>query len=701
MSDHRPEHTPKGDPCSCGIPASSHRSRRRKRGTYFREYHAKGKGKRARGPRTIIAIDGEGYTTKDGRHLYTYLAACTASELVSELVRPEGVDAKDVFEWLCELPSHSLIVGYSLGYDVTKWIESLPDRVIFALNHPERRPGKFGPRPVKLADWHCNRISTRFSVKRVEDGRSRTVWDVWRFFNSSFVKALRTWAVGTPEAVDAIERMKQKRGSFRGITSEEQAYCRSECRLLAQLAAKLVEAHDQSGLSLTSFYGPGSTAAKMLTAMGAEEQCVKVAPAMAPAVACAFFGGRFECSLAGPVKGRVWSYDIASAYPYAMTRLPCLAHMKWTYVEGPRAVERALARRHATALVSYALPPTRESKLAAWGPLPVRTPRGDILFPTSGPGGWAWEPEYLAATRFAPNVVPLAAWIGKTRCACGFPFAKGIAAYYAQRLAWGKDGRGMTVKGGINSCYGKRAQRVGSGQFRCLVSAGLITATARGMLLDAIASCPDPWDVLSVATDSVMARRPLTLPKPWETGTERAAERACKLPLGAWEEKTYPNGIFLIRPGLRFALGKTDVKETAARGLGIKSLHENRRRVQEAWARRPMGSLTIQQPSFFHGCKVSVREVAEEEYVRSPLYGRWTEPEPRKVAFDARPKREGFLLREDGNARLLPWELPMVDEARSRAYGSTGASELAKMRAAGDDLAEEQPEYAPSALGGL
>ena len=237
-----------------------------------------------------------------------------------------------------------------------------------------------------------------------------------------------------------------------------------------------------------------------------------------------------------------------------------------------------------------------------------------------------------------------------------------------------------------------------------MVRAGLITAITRGMLLQAVQSAPDPWDVLELATDSVLSRVPLELPAPQVFGTEESARVAGKPPLGGWEHKELPAGVFLLRPGMRFELGKSaDVKRTAARGLGIRVLHKNRGAIVRAWERSPMVPTTVQQPTLFHGSKSSVRGSCKEcgalhrplclclgdswEYRRGELYGRWEKPKKRTLSYSPGPKREGVSKSDmAGVYRLALWDLPMTPDARSAPY----------TRALGDDeervARDEQPE---------
>jgi hypothetical protein len=260
---------------------------------------------------------------------------------------------------------------------------------------------------------------------------------------------------------------------------------------------------------------------------------------------------------------------------------------------------------------------------------------------------------------------------------------------YERRCQWGKGARGLVLKLALNSLYGKSAQRVGKGRFRCMVRAGLITSMTRAALLRAVAMARDPWNVLELATDSVLSKETLALGG---------------VGLGSWESKPWPGGVFLLRPGLRIPLTRGgDIDRTAARGVGIKTLHENRLRVLRSWAREPMAPVKVKTPSFFHGAKLSVRQVlgegecdaAEERgvaYRRDALYGRWSE-EHKTLTFSPKPKRAELGARDGEAIRLLPWELPTSEGCASVPYGDVEQSALADdldtMRALEDDQPEQ------------
>lgn len=747
----RPEHMPLGEPCFfCGLPGIRHRQRQRgTRHEYQKEYKKRNREQIAlqrrdwklshKQDKRYIAIDGEGYTDKKSRkHYYSYLAACDEKSLIGNIYREEGLRSSEIFEFLLSLPqgSWNLKVGFSLGYDITKWLQDLPNAAIYLLNHPELRKGKLGPSDVKWAGFNINRLSSQFKIIQYRDELTKrtVVWDLFRFFGKAFVPALIDWQVGDKEIWDHIQSMKDKRGEFDGINEEVKKYCQAECMLLAKLAKTLIDAHTDAGIKLTSYYGPGSTASTMLKDMKAKEETAKIPPEMEYAVECAFFGGRFECSWAGPLEN-VYGYDIASAYPFAMTQLPCFKHGRWELVKNPKItdIENAVA-----ACIHYKLTEFDGLKIVkeidkdivkhkvdangraadhAWGPFPFRLSDGNILFPIVCEGGWVWKHEYLTGLRYYSNIQAKEAWILRQNCKCERPFAEQIATYYNRRLEWGKEGRGIALKLGINSCYGKRAQRVGSAPFRCVVSAGNITSLTRSMLLEAVCRAKDPWKVIGLATDGVQSQESLELPKPPITGTEEIAAKKKKFSLGSWESKGNDT-IHNIRPGMRFSLTRDAKRETtAARGIGVRVLHSNRDLVRAYWDIEPGADCEIQQPMMFMGSKSCVRPTTEAKKIleqvklgnttlrenaatlagafdRDDKYGNWVEPEERKISYNPLPKRPAWeRITENGNVRfrLFTWALHR-SQGESVAYGKSKLSLLVQELKLLKLLEEEQAD---------
>lgn len=659
------------------------------RQAYMREYrrtHKKPKPPKV--PPTIIGIDGEGVTVK-GRHLYTYLAAWTSDECVSTVENSKGLTPVEVFEFLLLVKRsvpNSMLAGFSLGYDYSKWIEGLSPRAIYKIARPESRRGKNTPNPVRVNGYAINYLRGRMSVAKLIPGEHHkwcddeeckgckssetvTVWDVWGFFQGSFVDACQKWGVIDAKEYEYLREMKLRRSSFTVKDWEEvKAYCGVECQRLARLVTELRKAHLEADIPLASYYGAGSTASSLLKRMGVKDCMPKeeLHPELRYAVACAFFGGRFEIGQFGPVRTECHSYDIASAYPYHLTGMPCLACGKWRKVKRiPRDAKYGFVRYH---LPDCAAVKAKDGVSSMpWGPFPLRLQDGNIVYPVTSGGGWVSLDEYRAGEEAWPNVWYKEAWIYETDCD-HVPFA-GLAEVYKLRLQWGKESRGIVVKLGPNSCYGKIAQSIGNNPpFQCFPWAAWDTGNTRAQLLRLIAQ--NPIAVINSATDGIISTVRLEPDEPRDTGTAEVAARYGKQPLGAWEHKLVPGGMHLIRPGVAFPLSSELEAEVKGRGIGKAVLKNHRAMVLENWEKYGPRPFEV-EGDIFHGMK-SATDRTSEGYVKRENYGQWSKRKT-QVSYMPEPKRP-FALTDDG--RLCTWALgkDVVSQPYPRIMGVYGVT---------------------------
>ncbi len=723
---HRPAHTPIEDPCTkCHLAAWRHRPES-VRALPYRKRRQKKRQVAARGKYTYLGIDGEGVNDANGFHRYVFLAVSNEDGSRRWEVRnPDGLTTLQCLHFLISLPKEAKVFAYAFNYDLTKILVDIPDNRLHPLFRPELRPrrGKEavkGPRPVLWNGWRLNLQGTKFSVQY--RGKRRVVWDIFKFFQGPFVGALEDWKIGDEALHKRMRKMKASRANFRKIYLKNakriEEYCYEECACMATLAHKLVDAHEAVGLHLRSFYGAGSSASAMLKVMGIKETLVPVPKKMVKHVASAFFGGRFENSVIGPIKGPIFNYDISSAYPYQATFLPCLQHGMWrkTKVESDITTCKA-------ALVRYRL---GKSDRADWGPFPFRIgkngvgkntdSKGSICFPVQGGGGWIWRDEYLAGKRAFGNVEFREAWVWESTCDCQ-PFAA-LPKYYVERIRIGKEGPGIVLKLAMNSCYGKLAQSVGNALYNSWIWAGMITSGCRAQILDMMALHKDPANLLMIATDGIYTREELIPPLPRETHTDVPDKDGKRKPLGGWEMTRIDKGVFVARPGIYFPNNPTkkELKKIRARGIGKAVVLENYRLIVAGWkkhgARRPV---FIKEVSRFCGAKSSIScsgKPGYEVYRRAdgsgsvpkskqisglphdmPAYGQWVR-RPVEMSFAPKPKRLG--VNPDGltlKVRRMPRRL------ESAPYDKAVKSqELLELKALADELLE-QPDCDMSELG--
>ena len=374
------------------------------------------------------------------------------------------------------------------------------------------------PRKIKgLVRWGWRSVA----------GSIRRIYDVQGFFQCSFLKALELWGVGV-EHHAGIAAMKDARSSFAGVTQEVRDYCAIECQLLAEMMEAFRLQCLATGMVPKTWNGAGKIASALLKAHGAMtyKRLLEITPpAVLDLAHAAYYGGRFETPWIGRIP-ETWGHDIGSAYPAGMTELPCLEHGRW--IETPPEMFDKLDGLF-VARVAYSHPPTQ----FLCG-LPHRSKKGRLSWPREGNGVY-WSPEIRSAQRLGASVTFKGGWRFEPGCDCqASPF---IRTLYELRRQIGKSVRGIPIKLGLNSMYGKKAQRIGKPTFASAIDAGLITAITRAKINDAIGAAGDPRRVAMIATDGV-----------YTVGGPIAGLDLGK-GLGQWEVERFPS-LFIVRPGL-------------------------------------------------------------------------------------------------------------------------------------------------------
>lgn len=518
----------------------------------------------------FIALDGEGenegdteiFNTSEKRytarvHKYTLLAASTGESLYRGGKR---LDSFDILDWLCDLGDEyrrSIFVIFAGGYDINHWLMYGLDRDLVA----EIATGA----TVEFennGEWFSIEYRARksLSVKRgkifkqnakgkwiTEWASKITVWDVFGFFQESFIGVMAKWLGIEHKHFQLIKRMKGLRGDFEHVEQKEiNTYNEAELSCLVELMQQVHAGISGLGLKCMRWDGAGAVAASMFRlhkireSKSADVEKDNLTPsdiARREAVATAYAGGRIELCKIGKHEGKVYDYDVNSAYPSVMVDCPCLAHGQWVHT---------LKRRPAAGSFSVVRLRFRFDDGQRFYPLFYRTKHMQISFPAEGEG-WYWLPEVEAAFLCPGEIDILEAWTFEKTCAHK-PFAW-IAEYYATRKQWLKNpsalwqsGGEKIIKLGLNSLYGKTAQQLGSrdGQapaYHQLEWAGYITSATRARLYTA--AIKNPCAIIGFATDGIFADKPL----PIEVSNTKQ--------LGAWELKTpIPTGLTVAMAGV-------------------------------------------------------------------------------------------------------------------------------------------------------
>lgn len=589
--------------------------------------------------RNFIGADGEGGDIAD-RHEYLLLRV---GHEVLETGTP--LTPADTLPFLASLPPFHEYVSFFFDYDVTMICRDLPEeRVRRLLNRDGRTPAPDSPRaglpalPVDVGDYQIDYLPHKeFRVRhRPRIGSRPEGWvvinDVGSFFQCSFVTALRRWGIGDEGTLAAIEKGKGARASFGEMTQETREYNALEIELLEDLMTQFRQVCVDIGYVPRLWQGPGNLAKTMLAKHDVPR--TKELPVIPDGVwqmaQAAYYGGRFERTAVGPIKGPVDQWDINAAYPYACTLLPCLVHAKWSSRHQPRGrnyVAQGWFSHPAGFMLNH---------------FPIRRKDGSVHYPRYGKG-WYWSVEIQAAVRAGATFTPVKCWEWEVTCDCK-PF-DWLIDVYLRRLELGKTGKGMVLKLGTNSIYGVQAQSIGAAPFANPIYAGLITAITRATLIDTYSLAPDACFML--ATDGLFMGTDLSLTP--------------STSLGGWDLITHSDGMFIIQPGLYFA-GEAKPK---TRGVPMGKVFERRTDFELAWANswwakgeRLKPGTTVHTRPQVPSVDVHLRNFIglRLAYARGKpeTAGMWVDA-PKNVSFDWAPKRRPMAMTHDHwGARVFP-----------------------------------------------
>lgn len=439
---------------------------------------------------------------------------------------------------------NAIHVIFAGQYDAIMWLHQMPLDIVRRIL--DGKPTRYDGYRIQYYRGKYFQLSSR------EYGyRSITLYDVFSFFATSFVRACREY-LGNDDTLDHIESMKIRRSSFdRESMPEVDQYMTYELEYLVKLMDNLRDRLLRADINLSMWHGPGAVASKVLAKnsmqahMDGDKRVERVARS-------AYFGGRFEQFRVGLYEGRVYQYDIRSAYPAAAVHLPSLAAVKWRHSRTVRKVD-PFGCYHVRWQAPYGI----------IGPLPWRHSSGAIFYPSRGEG-WYWGTEVMGLLRSFDE-----AWYEIVE---GFiPYGDGktlrpfhwIREYYDRRAQLKRDGDPAQIayKLALNSVYGKLAQSKGAernpdGTWRLprwhrLEWAGWITANTRAILYDAMVKAGN--DLIAVETDALFTSKPIDGLVIGEG-------------LGEWEESQY-DGILYLQSGVYFMRDVRDTWKCKTRGF--------------------------------------------------------------------------------------------------------------------------------------
>jgi hypothetical protein len=557
------------------------------------------------------AIDSEGSGKGDSHRLV--LVRCGNAYIAN----PEGISWDEVFSFLYsrfEPGPRNAYVGFYLGYDFTQWLKSLPRERAWRLLSVEGKSSRLrkfrkGPTgrqfywPVECGDWEFDILGTK--RLKIRPRGSKKPWmhvcDTGGFFQSSFLTAINPEKWPEPILTDAeftaIKRGKERR-SDAFLDDDMIYYNELECDVLERLMSSLETGLAGMGIRLNpaQWFGSGQIAQAWLASQNAlstadlshliRESASDDMAMFVQAAKESYFGGWFEIMAHGIIPGRTYSYDINSAYPNVIAKLPCLQHGRYHGGSGKPGVNPdSLCLVYARAFTKSQTGQDDSDNLGTFpiGAMLHRDRTGRIARPFATEG-WYWKDELDAAIQAkVVNRVEYIRWQAYDPCECPPPLRE-ISDLYIQRFKVGKNTpTGKAYKIGYNSVYGKFAQSVGDPKYGNPVYASRITSGCRTQILNAIATHPGgAQNVLMVATDGVYFLDP-------HPGLRISGD------LGDWERESHDN-LCLYKPGVywndsdRAVIIAGKAPQFKARGIRARDFAEHIGDIDQHFQEWPTGS---------------------------------------------------------------------------------------------------------------
>lgn len=491
--------------------------------------------------RPFIAWDGEGCNSSGPGAPQDYiLFGCSTGDHVSG----RSLDTYECLDLICDVEQRypdAVHVAFAFSYDVNEIVKALPRNKLERLNRHGSCRLKGGKYRIEWRKGKLFRV-TKYGAAYPEiktDYVSATIYDTFSFFACSFVKACRD-LLGNSAQLDFVEKGKARRNEFHfyELETEIKPYWTAELELMRELMERFRELVYDAGLFITQWHGPGALASFVLKKQRVHNHMAQPPEAVSIASQVAYAGGRFELFKIGRHLGDVWSYDINSAYPHAISQLPSLHGGHWEY-------HHEVDRIHRFGLYHIRMANGGMFDKAP-SPLFLRDEKHHIFYPWVVEG-WYWSPEAYVVQRQVRDATILGGWVFSP-ANDDQPF-RWLPDMYAQRRAWKNDGipAQLALKLCMNSLYGKSAQRVGwdrsnnlPPRWHQLEWAGWVTSYTRARLYE-LMSRMSFSSLIGVETDGVYSTA-----SPASLGITNSTD------LGGWEVGHYDEMVYL-QSGFYFA----------------------------------------------------------------------------------------------------------------------------------------------------
>lgn len=391
----------------------------------------------------FIAIGGQAIRLPDGQELYVHLRLSTGQHITNL----DGLKTEQILNFIMAntpATADGIIVSYNGSWNWNNWLESLNlDQL----------------RSIYDSNYRTKPVTLPFHRLRINPGQSFTVYDIWeqqRTINEIY----NFFQVSLPEAANEYLGIDLPNVSQYDKAVEPE-HLNTAIKLLDQeldVTAKLITEFrarlERINLRPRRWSGSGSITTNLFERHKVRDHMVRQPEDIAKIARYAYAGGRFEIVRYGHKDSTVYGYDINSAYPEALTKLPSLAGGRWHSIDGdPGDVEFGLY---------YVKAAGKRAHLPQ--PLFNRDVNGSIHYPRVVQG-WYWSPEIKVLRKWAKagygsyEIIEALIYEPANNIK---PFAW-IKEIYDQRLELQRknDNAEVGLKLVLNTAYGKLAQQIG------------------------------------------------------------------------------------------------------------------------------------------------------------------------------------------------------------------------------------------------
>jgi len=430
--------------------------------------------------------DGSIFLISDDNGQYLDLDNITFNKVANWLMRYEGCWC---FCW-------------NLGYDADCILKLLPENILRAYKWKKELKFRYDGFVIHYID------KKKLTIRKGK--HSVSLFDIMQYYDEK--KLVDAYDKNISQPLDskylAIKEKRKEFSKFYYSRHKKQIrdYCIEDCRLTKELSEHWIATFEAVfGFYPNNWISAGYLAEKVLINNDIPIPLFNELPYSLQELARnSFYGGRFELIKRGYI-GECYLYDLNSAYPHALTKLPDITNGRWF----------ESTKIHPKAKLGFFFIEANISDKVKIAPFPFVKKNKTICYP-SGKFRTYVTLDELQMVQGDSNIEYkiIESWQFIPKKNCSYPFKKFIKYQYNKRLELKEENNPLekAIKIVLNSIYGKMAQRTNNviGNLFNPVIASYITGFTRRQLYYFTKQNKLADHVVAFATDSVACQKKIS-----------------------------------------------------------------------------------------------------------------------------------------------------------------------------------------------